>query len=103
MIQDTLRQDGTVLFEGVRLKMTKEGTELEPGDTYVAERNQGPRLLTVRENNRTRGWVMPVENAYPYDTHECVGVEIVDDNPITCSNPECPKAGRCGGECARNF
>lgn len=21
----------------------------------------------------------------------------------TCSNPECPDAGRCGGECARNF
>lgn len=21
----------------------------------------------------------------------------------SCENPECPKAGRCGGECARNF
>lgn len=24
-------------------------------------------------------------------------------NAVHCSNPECPKAGRCGGECARNF
>lgn len=24
-------------------------------------------------------------------------------NAVHCSNPECPNAGRCGGECARNF
>ena len=24
-------------------------------------------------------------------------------NELTCENPECPEAGRCGGECARNF
>lgn len=25
------------------------------------------------------------------------------EEPISCQNPECPRAGRCGGECARNF
>lgn len=24
-------------------------------------------------------------------------------NAVHCSNPQCPKAGYCGGECARNF
>lgn len=78
-IQNRLRRDGEVIFEGVRLRMTKEGTELEPGDIYVAERNQGPRLLTVEKNNREQGWIVPTElRAYPYDTHECVGVEIIE-------------------------
>ena len=25
------------------------------------------------------------------------------DQEIVCDNPECPKAGRCGGKCAQNF
>lgn len=82
-IQHDLRIFGKVLFEGVWLCMTKEGIDLEPGDTYVAERNQGPRLLTVLENNREDGWITSKEGAYPYDTWECVGVEILDDPPKT--------------------
>jgi hypothetical protein len=79
MIQHDLDTRGGVLFEGVRLRKTKDGADLLPGDTYVAERNSGPKLLTVREINHIQGWIIPQENAYVFDIYECVGVEIADD------------------------
>lgn len=30
-------------------------------------------------------------------------LEVPPPGVRTCSNPECPKAGHCGGECVRNF
>jgi hypothetical protein len=74
-IQNILRSEGTVEFEGVTLKMIGDSDSLLPGDTYVAQRNQGPKLLTVREIAMNA--VFPVENAYPYDLWECVKVEIM--------------------------
>lgn len=64
------------VFEGVPFRTTGTGYEIEPGDTYLAERNVGVKLLTCKENNRKDGWIVPVEPAYPYDTHECVRIEL---------------------------
>lgn len=76
MIQNELRSQGSASFEGVVLKYVGEASDLEPGDTYAAERNQGPKLLTVRRVDREIGCVFPVEMAYPYDLRECAKVEI---------------------------
>ena len=85
-IQRRLRRDGIVEFEGCKLRHIGEWRDLEPGDTYAAERNVGPQLLTVRKvlealgpNNEYAGAVFPVESAYVYDLHECVKVEIIFD------------------------
>lgn len=82
-IQSTLRRDGRVLFEGRWLTYLGEWVDLRPGDTYVAERNSGPKLLTVREVRKTlgehdeyAGAVFAVEPAYPFDLWECVKVAI---------------------------
>jgi hypothetical protein len=79
-IQNELREQGSVWFEGVELRYAGEWRDLQSGDTYVAERNQGPKLLTVHHvDYHDVGAVFPVENAYPYDLGECVKVEMVLD------------------------
>lgn len=82
-IQDELRKKGKVEFEGVTLMYAGEWPLLKPGDTYIAERNQGPKLLTVSKVEKTLGkhdqWagaVFPEESAYAYDLYECVKVEV---------------------------
>jgi len=72
-----LRRGEVVDFEGVGFRAV-EG-ELAPGDTYIAERNTGPKLLTVKYVNDEEGYVVPVETAYVFDTWECVKVEMVDE------------------------
>lgn len=68
-------------FEGMpfRAHLRDEGVSygehFKPGDTYLAERNQGVRLLTVREVH-PGGYIIPVEPAYPYDAWECVKIEF---------------------------
>ncbi len=70
---ETLRKGEVVdIGAGVLVKMA-EG-KIQPGDLYVAERNTGPHLLTCRYVNVEDGWVAAVENAYPFDTNECVKV-----------------------------
>ena len=59
-------------FEGVELK--RSNSKLEPGDSYLAARNKEPQFLTVKEVKI--GCVYPVEDAYPYDLHECYKVEV---------------------------
>lgn len=55
---------------------------LQPGDLYVGERNQGPRLLTCKEVH-PESWITPAETAYAYNTWECVRVERVNlDIPV---------------------
>lgn len=91
-IRSRLRDGEIVELEGVKLKMIpgkEDGSTLEPGDRYFAERNSGPKLLTVdyivdREYAQEHGlsysgWVVPTELAYSYDFHECVGVEILTE------------------------
>ena len=76
-----LRAGETIDFEGVGFRATAD-QDLVPGDTYIAERNTGPQLLTVHkhvvEDNLVCGFVIPVESAYPYDRGECVKVEMVE-------------------------
>ncbi len=68
-----LRDGGVLDLDGIKLK--KIDRELKPGDLYVAERNTGPKLLTVQEiaNNA----VFPTCNGYAFDIGECVAVEEV--------------------------
>lgn len=75
LIQNRLRAEGEVEFEGATLKFAGDFDTLKRGDTYVAERNSGPKLLTV--DHVTMNVVFPVENAYPFNLMECVKVEIV--------------------------
>jgi len=61
-------------IEGVPFKLL-DG-DILPGDTYIAERNSGLKLLTCRSNNHEDGWIVPVEDAYCYDTNECIRIEL---------------------------
>ena len=89
-IRKRLREGEIVEFEGAKIKMIEgkeNGAKLEPGDTYFAERNSGPKLLTVDHVVNQKyaedhglafsGWVQPKELAYSYDFEECVGVEVI--------------------------
>ena len=70
-------ENDTIEFEGVVLERIK--TPLEPGDTYIAGRNAGIKLLTVQNVSPDYGGartVYPVENSYPYDLVECYKVRI---------------------------
>lgn len=64
------------LIEGVRFRVVGMGADLEPGDTYIAERNSGMKLLTCRDHDRENGWVFPVERAYAFNTGECVKIAL---------------------------
>ena len=57
------------------LLITGTGYDIRQGDYYIALRNTGPKLLTCREVDK-RGWVVPVELAYCYDTYECLKVKF---------------------------
>lgn len=81
MAHTRLRRGEVIEIDGLRLVMDGDG-EVNEGDLYVAERNQGPKLLTCKKHIRDdprggySGWfVVPVELAYCYDTHECVRVK----------------------------
>ena len=82
-IRNDLRENGSVEFEGLTLEYAGEWQDLQPGDSYVAQRNTGPHLLTVAfvketlgDQDQWAGAVYPVESAYPFDLHECVKVNI---------------------------
>lgn len=94
-IRKRLRDGETVEFEGIKLRMIsgkETGATLEPGDTYIAERNRGPQLLTVnyivdrdyaqRFGLKHSGWVVPTGISYSFDFHECVGVEILIEEEV---------------------
>lgn len=70
-----LKEGKVVEVEGVGFKQL--AGELRPGYWYVAERNTGPHLLTVKEIHEFP-WgrvVYPEEPAYPFNIGECVRVE----------------------------
>jgi len=71
-----LWEEGQVEFEGVLFK--KVDGPLQVGDTYIAERHTGPKLLTVKRVDLDYYCVVPVEFAYCFDINECVKVELVD-------------------------
>lgn len=73
-----LRDGGVIELDGLMLRMVEgkeNGESFVPGDLYVAGRNTGPHLLTVRSVNHDGGWVVPTCPAYAFDLSECVGVE----------------------------
>lgn len=78
-IQDQLRREKEIEFEGVAIRYLGDWMDLAPGDTYMAERNNGPQLLTVRYvDYENIGCVFPVEREkYPYDLYECVKVKVL--------------------------
>lgn len=63
-------------IEGVRFRVLGMGSDIEPGDTYIAERHSGMKLLTCRDHDRENGWVFPVERAYAFNTGECVKIAL---------------------------
>lgn len=67
-----LREGKTVEVEGVFVKMDGDG-EVKAGDSYVAERNTGPKLLLAKTID-PRGWIRSTCDAYPFDIGECVKV-----------------------------
>ena len=73
-----LRAGEIVEIEGLKFRMIPG--DLQPGDTYIAERNTGPKLLTVKTVN-PRGWIQSQESAYSFDTWECVKIEWVEVLP----------------------
>lgn len=93
-ILSRLRDGETVDFEGAPIRMQagkSDGRLLAVGDTYMAERNSGPKLLTVRRVRRDpgTGWVEAEESwSYSFDLHECVGVEFAFDEAAVGSTPE---------------
>lgn len=52
------------------------GENLNPGDTYIAERNGPPVLLTVDWINFQERCVHPKGIAYPFNFGECVKVKF---------------------------
>lgn len=63
-------------IEGVPFKVTGRGTDIQPEDSYIAERNTGLKLLTCRRNDLLEGWVVAKEPEYSYDTGECIRIEL---------------------------
>ncbi len=63
-------------FEGVDLEVSS-GLYIETGDVYLAKRNTGWKLLTCKVHMKEKGFVIPEENEYPYNTHECYKVENI--------------------------
>lgn len=69
-----------VEVEGVEVEVEDccvDVTGLESGEWYIAKRNQPWQLLTCKSVD-DRGWVVPVEPAYCFDTWECFKVIGVD-------------------------
>lgn len=65
-----LQNTNIVNIEGVNIEFSDE-PPTQKGDIYVAERNVGPKLLTVRSIDKINGIVHPQEMAYSYDIREC--------------------------------
>lgn len=79
-ILKALQRGEIIDFEGVKIRQAKG--RLKPGDTYIAERNTGPKFLTVKEikmtNHGLPDFVVPFENEYCFDYWECCKIEIVN-------------------------
>lgn len=66
-----------VEIDNKKVRMTDE--KLKEGDTYVCERNTGPKLRTVKYVDKEHGYIVANEpNTYPYDICECIKVKILE-------------------------
>lgn len=61
-------------FEGVDLEVSS-GLYIEHGDVYLAKRNTGWKILTCKSHDREKGFIIPEESEYPYNTYECYRIE----------------------------
>lgn len=77
-----LRSGGTVTVDGSVYRMTKDGSELLPGDLYLGQRRQSAVIRTVgfTDGKGTNGAVYAAAwepFTYAFNKSECVGVEKV--------------------------
>ena len=58
--------------------------DLKPGDTYIGERNVGPRVGFVERVAVGAIYGIPLVGPpmYPYDKWECVKVQVVDEEAL---------------------
>ncbi len=63
--------------EGVLLTVDSSA-EINPGDLYIARRNNPWQLLTCSEVHLEKGFVVPKERAYPFDICNCKKVVAID-------------------------
>lgn len=66
----TLDQSWLLPFEGVDLLLAP-GKFIEAGDIYLAKRNGDWKMLTCLKHEADKGYIVPKESAYPFDTFEC--------------------------------
>lgn len=56
----------------VYAKNNVRDTSIEPGDTYYVEGNDGNiYILTCKEWDKTKGYIVPVETAYLFNDYKC--------------------------------
>jgi hypothetical protein len=53
--------------------LEEQGTEIKPGDWYIAQRNGPPQVLKCQMVNEKFGWIIPLPetSGYSFDKHEC--------------------------------
>jgi hypothetical protein len=53
--------------------LEEQGTEIKPGDWYIAKRNGPPQVLKCHTVKEDSGWVYPAPETpgYSFDIHEC--------------------------------
>ena len=72
-LREHFLKNESIKFEEITL--IRDHSDLEAGDTYIAGRNRGIHLLTVRDVRD--GLVISQErNGYPYNIHECYKVQL---------------------------
>ena len=73
------RNGGVVEFEGMLFEISM-WHDIQPGDTYLAGRNSGIKMLTARDVNVDMGWIIPEEESgYPYDLGECYKIMNLEE------------------------
>lgn len=63
---------GSIVQAAKDLGFVSSPDPIQPGDTYLAERNTGPHLLTCHKVKNN--YIVPVEMAYCYDVWECIKI-----------------------------
>ena len=78
--QHILRSGGTIEIDCVNYVIDGNGI-VDVGDTYIADRNNEPKLL-VAKTLGDRGWIVPTTLDTCYDEHECCKVRKAEDYDI---------------------
>lgn len=70
-VQTDITGMNIIVYNNIRYIISED--TIRPGDKYFAERNTGIKLLTCRSVSE-RGYIIPIESKYPYDTPECIKI-----------------------------